>query len=838
MHFIGVMRLYLSMKVMIFGLLAFVLASLTWVNSAVASDTFGTATVISGSGVLTGTNAGATGETGEYVGAFPAGSGAPLNSIWYSWTAPASGVVSFGTCNPTGSSLTNFDTTIVVGTGTAVNAFTVIAENDDTTGCNSVVNASYGSTVIFNAVSGTTYRIQVDGYGNTVGTFQLFYGFSGYTTVASNAQTSEAGATSSFTVVLNAVPSAPATITIGTSPQCTFSPSVLNFTSANWATPQTVTVTAINDTVMEGNHFCAPSSLTPAGGGVVGSSQPPPTFTVVDNDTTVNIANTTNGAEAGPVNGVLTVTQGGTLSVANTITYTVAGTATSGADYTALSGTVTIPAGATSATITIPVIDDAIVEANETVQITLTGASSSLAVLGTTAATNTIASNDTATVSITRTTNGNEAGPVSAVFTVTQTNVSSTATVINLTRSGTATVTNDYTSPGNTITIPAGATTATITYPVVNDATVEGDETLIVTMSSIASGLATLGAPVAATATLFDNDSPTVTIANTINGTETGPTSGTMTLTLSAVRPTIVTVAYTVTGTATSGADFTTLSGTINIPAGALTATLTIPVINDTNVENSETVVVTLTSVTSGAATIGATVVATNTITDNDSATVTIANTTNGAEAGPANGVITITQSAVSAANTVLAYTVSGTATSGTDYTALSGTVTILAGSTTAVISIPVIDDSLFDPAETVIVSLTGVTSGLNTTLGATVIATNTITENDVATPVLQITKLANPPGPVALGDTITYTFLVKNTGNVAINSVTVIETAFSGAGIAPVPGSEVLFDDVTPTGDSTDATANNNSWSVLGPGDTVQYMADYVVVQTDIDNQ
>ncbi len=59
-----------------------------------------------------------------------------------------------------------------------------------------------------------------------------------------------------------------------------------------------------------------------------------------------------------------------------------------------------------------------------------------------------------------------------------------------------------------------------------------------------------------------------------------------------------------------------------------------------------------------------------------------------------------------------------GTATSGTDYTALSGTVTVLAGATTATISIPVTNDAIVETSETVIVTLTSITSGL-ATLGA-----------------------------------------------------------------------------------------------------------------------
>ena len=54
-----------------------------------------------------------------------------------------------------------------------------------------------------------------------------------------------------------------------------------------------------------------------------------------------------------------------------------------------------------------------------------------------------------------------------------------------------------------------------------------------------------------------------------------------------------------------------------------------------------------------------------------------------------------------------LSYTVSGTATSGSDYTAPSGTVTITAGQTSAVISVPITDDTANESAETIIVTIT-----------------------------------------------------------------------------------------------------------------------------------
>ena len=62
----------------------------------------------------------------------------------------------------------------------------------------------------------------------------------------------------------------------------------------------------------------------------------------------------------------------------------------------------------------------------------------------------------------------------------------------------------------------------------------------------------------------------------------------------------------------------------------------------------------------------------------------------------------------------MLSYTVTGTATpgAGNDYLPLGGTVTIAAGTTTADIDVAVLDDSVVESNETVIVTLAGITSG------------------------------------------------------------------------------------------------------------------------------
>ena len=64
----------------------------------------------------------------------------------------------------------------------------------------------------------------------------------------------EGGATDSYTLVLTQQPSANVTITATPDNQSTVNPTTFTFTPANWNTPQTATLTAVDDTAVEGNH--------------------------------------------------------------------------------------------------------------------------------------------------------------------------------------------------------------------------------------------------------------------------------------------------------------------------------------------------------------------------------------------------------------------------------------------------------------------------------------------------------------------------------------------------------------------------------------------------------
>ncbi len=123
-----------------------------------ANDNFADGTVITGTTASgQGNNATATAESGEPLHAGITGG----KSVWWTWTAPASGVVTLTTQG------SNFDTLLGVYTGNAVNSLTRIAANDD------VSRSVTTSGVSFKAVAGTTYHIAVDGYHGASGSVTL-----------------------------------------------------------------------------------------------------------------------------------------------------------------------------------------------------------------------------------------------------------------------------------------------------------------------------------------------------------------------------------------------------------------------------------------------------------------------------------------------------------------------------------------------------------------------------------------------------------------------------------------------------------------------------------------
>ena len=141
---------------------------------------------------------------------------------------------------------------------------------------------------------------------------------------------------------------------------------------------------------------------------------------------------------------------------------------------------------------------------------------------------------------------------------------------------------------------------------------------------------------------------------------------------------------------------------------------------------------------------------ATVTIIDDDVQTVTItASDSTAAEAGLDPGVLTVSRTGSTASALTVNYTITGTATNGTDYQPLSGSVMINAGQSSATITVTPIDDSSVEGNETVIVTLS---ANANYTVGVPSSATVIIGDNDG-------TILTESPTSVAAGGAVTATW-------------------------------------------------------------------------------
>src|SRR5207247_2022796 len=145
--------------------------------------------------------------------------------------------------------------------------------------------------------------------------------------------------------------------------------------------------------------------------------------------------------------------------------------------------------------------------------------------------------------------------------------------------------------------------------------------------------------------------------------------------------------------------------GTGTIVAGQLTGTINVPVLGDNAIEADETLTVFIYSASHGTI---ATSTATGTILNDDpSISINNASVTEG-NSGTTNAAFTVSLAASSPQDIAIHYATSnGTATSGSDFTSTSGTLTIAAGQTSATISVPVLGDHTDEANETFSLTLT-----------------------------------------------------------------------------------------------------------------------------------
>ncbi|WP_199332561.1 Calx-beta domain-containing protein [Anabaena catenula] len=336
---------------------------------------------------------------------------------------------------------------------------------------------------------------------------------------------------------------------------------------------------------------------------------------------TLSILKTTDGAETGLVGSVFTLTRTGDLTAALNVSYSLGGTATVGSDYTDSSaGTATFAAGSATATITLPTIDDAVVDPNETIIATIT-APTGYTISGSTSATATITDNDSLTTSVTLAVGPKsvlEDGTTNLVYTFTRTGDTTNALSVNYIVGGTATFNTDYTqtggqiststftTPRGTITFAAGANTANLTINPTADTTIESNETVSL---RLAKGLGyDIGTATAVVGTIINDDlndslKASVTLAvGPSSVTEDGTTNLVYTFTRTGDTTNALTANYAVGGTAIFNSDYTqtgatsfaSTNGSITFAAGVNTANIIIDPTADSIIESNETVAVRL----------------------------------------------------------------------------------------------------------------------------------------------------------------------------------------------------------------------------------------------------
>jgi uncharacterized repeat protein (TIGR01451 family) len=476
-------------------------------HQAFAFDNFPGET-ISGTGTITRSNVGATGEPGEPI----LSTYSPINSMWYSWTAPSAGQLVVQTCSAT---LTTYDTAISSYTGTAVPTLTLINRNNDRTSCATTTTTGTASRITIYVAAGTTYRIQVDGSGSATGQFLLQYTFTpaSYTTVITDTSATEGADTAGFNVRLRTRPSASTVVNIGADPtgQCTFSPSSLTFTTSNWNTYRAIIATAVDDALVEGTHACGTPSITATGSNYSTVTGVTPAFTINDNDqSTLVIATTDSTATEGGGTGAFTAV----LSKAPTGTVSVTIGADTSGQCTFVPATLTFTTAnwATVQTVIATAVDDLAIEGTHSCSpgaITPSGGGVTI-VTGTTPLF-TITDNDIGAINIITTDNTAAEGGGTGTFTVQLSGIPTGPVTVTIGASPGGQCT--YSTSSLTFTAALWNTPQTVTVTAVNDLLVEGAHTC--TTGSIT---ATGGGITGATGPppsffITDNDTASITVS-------------------------------------------------------------------------------------------------------------------------------------------------------------------------------------------------------------------------------------------------------------------------------------------------------------------------------------
>jgi uncharacterized delta-60 repeat protein/uncharacterized repeat protein (TIGR01451 family) len=368
-------------------------------------------------------------------------------------------------------------------------------------------------------------------------------------------------------------------------------------------TSQTFTVTVLDDFLAEGDEFLN-LTLSSISGGVSAGPIATARLNILDNDTAFNFSSATYATNEGTLDLVVTVVRVGFIGATSSVQYaTFDGTATTNLDYLQSTGRLAFAIGQTSATFNVRILEDTLVEGNETINLVLANPQAPAFVGPQSTAVITILDNDTS-VSFSPTTYVvNEKVTNAEIFVVRNGSPSQPVQVTFRTVNGTAIagVNFDYGFTSNNLVWAANdVAPKLVRIPIYDDGISEGAETvnlqLINPINAIVdptngTGLLTIVDNAGAIA--FASASYTVVEGSgnaLINLVRTGGSNGT------------VSVQWNVTGgTATPGDDYFGSVGAVVFNNGETTKPIILPIGEDGNQEGVETLTLALSNPTGGA---------------------------------------------------------------------------------------------------------------------------------------------------------------------------------------------------------------------------------------------
>jgi hypothetical protein len=562
-----------------------------------------------------------------------------------------------------------------------------------------------------------------------------------------------------------------------------FGPASGTLTLGSGVMSQSFPVPIIKDALVEGSEAVMLSLFAPTGGALVGpngtgvlniADDDPPTLLKFGSPTYKVI-------ESAPV-ATFTVMRLGPTTGAVGVSYATSdGTATTtGPDYGATSGTLSFGPGVKALSFSVPISNDLFDESNESFFVTLSSPTGG-AFLG---------SPSVSEVSLLDNDAGGTLQLNLTALKVNETGGSATATVMRsagaadgvsvdyATSNGSATAGSDYTTISGTLDFAAGELSKSVVVPILDDGNGEGNETLDLTLSAPTGG-AVLGPRGKMTITITDDESAAGgTLQLGMAAYKTTETAGSLLVSVlrtgGATSPVSVNYAA-IDGTALVGSDFTATSGTLNFGVNERTKTFPIPILNDTNAEGTESFQIALSNPTGGAI-LGPRTTAPVSIGDNEGALqFSLAKYTAG-EMGKAT--IVVSRTVASPATVGVSYTATaGSAGAGSDFTAVSGTLSFGPGVVSRNFTVPILADTRDEGNETVNLTLSSPTGGI--VIGAQGSAVLEILDND-AGGTLRFKAAAYAVSEV--GPTLTVT--VSRTGGAA-SDVTVDYASGGGSATA-----------------------------------------------------